>query len=370
MSAADRWYEVNQPERIASPALLIYPERVAQNIRHLLNMAGSPDRVRPHVKTCKAAEPIRMMIAAGIHQFKCATIAEAELLASCNAKDILLAYQPVGPTLDRLIALRKTYPNSIFSCLVDQLSAASAIAAKALADGAPMRVWIDINTGMNRTGIKAELAKDLYQLLVTQPGLLFQGLHCYDGHIHQVSLEERKAAVAIAYAPVRELCNHIETSMGARVNVVAGGTPTFPIHLENEEWVCSPGTFIYWDAGYLSFQEQSFLPAAVLLCRVVSMPTAETICVDLGHKAVAAENEIGKRVRFLNFPELVAVGQSEEHLVLSAGKGHRFDIGDLIYALPYHVCPSVALHATAQIIENGSLAGEWITVARNRKLKF
>ena len=101
-----------------------------------------------------------------------------------------------------------------------------------------------------------------------------------------------------------------------------------------------------------------------------NLPTATRICLDLGHKAVAAENEIGKRVRFLHAENLVPVGQSEEHLVLEAGEGHGYQPGDILYMLPWHVCPTIALHAAAQVVENHRLTGEWLTAARNRKISI
>ena len=92
------WYEINNIETIDSPALVIYQERILENISCLKQMVNNEvDRLRPHVKTNKIAEVCQMMRDAGIYKFKCATIAEAEMLAMIGAKDVLLAYQPVGP---------------------------------------------------------------------------------------------------------------------------------------------------------------------------------------------------------------------------------------------------------------------------------
>ena len=132
---------------------------------------------------------------------------------------------------------------------------------------------------------------------------------------------------------------------------------------------CSPGTFIYWDKGYLDLcPEQNFLPAAVLLTRVISLPSPNRICTDLGHKSVAPENEITRRVFFLNASGLNPVGQSEEHLVLEINDGKSYKVGDIFYGLPIHVCPTIALYDTAITIENGIATGEWKNIARDRKI--
>src|ERR1700754_3215354 len=103
------WYEISNIDQLDTPALVIYPDRVKENIRLAVEMAGDPARLRPHVKTHKSPETTRLMHAAGIRRFKCATIAEAEMLALEGAEDVLLVYQPIGPKAARLAALIRKY---------------------------------------------------------------------------------------------------------------------------------------------------------------------------------------------------------------------------------------------------------------------
>ncbi len=91
------WFEVKNVDSIDTPSLLVYKERVRKNIRRAVAAIGNVGLLRPHIKTNKMAEVCRMMMDEGIHKFKCATIAEAEMLAMIDAKDVLLAYQPCGP---------------------------------------------------------------------------------------------------------------------------------------------------------------------------------------------------------------------------------------------------------------------------------
>jgi D-serine deaminase-like pyridoxal phosphate-dependent protein len=141
------------------------------------------------------------------------------------------------------------------------------------------------------------------------------------------------------------------------------------VHAKRGVVECSPGTFIYWDRGYsLHCAEQPFLTAALVVSRVISLPDETKLCLDVGHKSVSAENELGKRIYFLNAPELVFIGQSEEHLVVDAGKHHHYKVGDVLYGLPYHVCPTIALYERAITIENNHITGEWKNIARDRKI--
>src|SRR4029453_2346126 len=103
---------------VASPALLIYPDRVQENIRRMIQIAGGVDPLRPHMKKNKLPEVIRMQMAQGIMKYKCATIAEAEVAAACSVPDVLLAYQPVGPNVQRLVQLGKKFPSTRFSALL------------------------------------------------------------------------------------------------------------------------------------------------------------------------------------------------------------------------------------------------------------
>src|SRR4029450_411009 len=99
------WYTVENVADIPSPALLVYPDRVDQNIRRMIEIAGGAERLRPHMKTNKLREVVRMHLDRGITRFKCATIAEAEMAAAAGAPDVLLAYQPVRPKVRRLVQL-------------------------------------------------------------------------------------------------------------------------------------------------------------------------------------------------------------------------------------------------------------------------
>lgn len=364
-------YRIKNVGQVDSPALVVYPEKVRENIAHAVRMVGDVGRLRPHVKTNKSAEATRLLMEAGISKFKCATIAEAEMLGICGAPDVLLAYQPVGPKLGRFIQLVQKYPATQFACLVDDESAANAMATASAGAGLEIPVLLDLNVGQNRTGIAPEAALKLYLSCSIMNGIRPVGLHAYDGHIRQTDFTTRKVACDEAFLAVEILQKKIvDAGLDAPV-IIAGGSPTFPIHAQRPGVECSPGTFIYWDKGYGDLcPEQPFMPAALLLTRVISLPDATKICLDLGHKSVAAENDISKRIWFPEAPNLIPLGQSEEHLVLEAGACHGFKVGDVLYGIPYHICPTVALFECAPIVEDGMVTGEWQMIARNRKITF
>jgi D-serine deaminase-like pyridoxal phosphate-dependent protein len=379
------WYTISNIAELDTPALVVYPDRVRENIRRAIEMVGDAARLRPHVKTHKSPQVTRMMLDAGIRQFKCATIAEAEMLALEGAPDVLLAYQPIGPKVERLVALIQKFPNTQFSCLIDNSAAAKAMARVFAAAGLVVAVWLDINVGMDRTGIApGPAAVQLYREAMELEGIIPVGLHAYDGHIRDSDPKARARRCDAAFETVLALREAIAAALpaavtsssisGAAPKIIAGGSPTFPIHARRAaEIQCSPGTFVYWDKGYGDqFPDQPFTPAALVVTRVISLRGETRLCLDLGHKSISAENEITKRVGLLNGPGLTAVGQSEEHLVVELngedGPGRNFQIGDVFYGVPYHICPTVALYERAYTVENGKAGADWRNVARDRKL--
>jgi hypothetical protein len=44
----DRWYELENPTEVYSPALLVYPDRIEENIRRMIKIARGAKHLRPH----------------------------------------------------------------------------------------------------------------------------------------------------------------------------------------------------------------------------------------------------------------------------------------------------------------------------------
>src|SRR6266702_3305213 len=103
------WFRLTNEAEVASPALLLFEERIDSNLRRMVEIAGDPARLRPHVKTHKLGPLVERQIALGIKKFKSATIAEAEMCAQAGAPDVLLAMPTVGPNVTRLCKLANKY---------------------------------------------------------------------------------------------------------------------------------------------------------------------------------------------------------------------------------------------------------------------
>ncbi|WP_025667322.1 D-TA family PLP-dependent enzyme [Aquimarina megaterium] len=361
-----KWYEISDVENVISPSLIVYPDRIKENIKMMIQIAGGTDALRPHIKTHKIAEIIKLQLQYGISKFKCATIAEAKLLATCGVKDILLAIQPVGINIDRFFELILTFPNSKFSTIVDNTETLQKIADLASKKQTLASVWLDINNGMNRTGILPNnQAITLYQKIEKYPNLIAKGLHVYDGHIHEPDFDLRKKECDKAFDLVLQLKNQIEL-LGIKIKtIIAGGTPTFSIHIKRDNIEVSPGTSLLWDQGYADkYEDLKFLPAAVLLGRVISKPKVNFICLDLGHKSVASEMNF-PRLKILNLENCKQISHSEEHLVVECVESEKYPIGTICYTIPTHICPTVPKYDKVLTVIGKKITGRWKIVARD-----
>lgn len=365
MNMNEIWNSVDGLDSVASPGLLLDVDRAEQNIHSMLRVVGGDvTRLRPHVKTHKMPNIIQMQMGAGISKFKAATIAEAKMVAQAGATDVLVAYPVVGHNVDRLSKLISEHSNTSFSVLADDPIGVNALADSHRSLESPLRVFIDVDCGMHRTGIAwGDALVHLQKAIEARSELAFAGLHVYDGHLHQPDLSQRKQATCETIAEVqRYVAEH-----GAP-EVVAGGSPTFAIWASESEYVCSPGTTVFWDIGYASnFPDLPFEIAAALITRVVSKPGGQRICVDLGYKSIAAEMPLDRRVHLPAIDEIQWIGQSEEHLVFETPAAESLSIGEPLLAFPRHICPTVALHDWANIIRDSQITGErWPVTARSR----
>ena len=364
------WYQIKNINEIDSPALVVYPHRIQKNIERMKEIVGDTQRLRPHVKTHKMAEVIEMQQRNGINKFKCATIAEAEMLGKNEVADVLLAYQPVGPKANRLAQLIEHFPKTKYACLVDDRDAAQHLSTIFQAKNKALDVWLDLDVGQHRTGVFADQgALDLFLFCKKLKGITPVGFHVYDGHVRDMDFSQRKIKSDACFKLVEKLVIELEALGISKPKIVAGGSPSFTVHAQRKGVDCSPGTCLLWDYGYHHLlPEQQFHYAALVITRIISKPSHNLICLDLGHKSIAAENPF-PRVHFLNLPNAKAVSQSEEHLVLDVGDNSKYKVGMPFYGVPIHICPTCALYEKAFVVEeDGMVKKEWRIVARDRRI--
>jgi len=362
-------YHFEQEGIVPSPALIYYKDQIERNTEEAIRIAGGAGRMWPHVKTHKMSEMIKMQIAMGVRRFKCATVSEIRMAAGAGAEHILWAYPLVGPNIGLFLQLAGEFPQCMLYALEDDPDCLRELSAAACAKGMRANVLLDINIGMDRTGMPLEKAEEFYREAEQMPGVRIRGLHCYDGHIHDHDLNERREHAhggAEASLKMREHLNGLGYDCGI---VILGGTPTFPCHAQLENVFLSPGTLFVSDAGYCgNFPDIAVQPAAAVLTRVISHPAEGLFTLDTGTKAISADAN-PRGVLFGMEEKCTPVLSSEEHWVFKMNPGcenERPAVGSVLFAVPTHICPTTTLYDAAYVCENGRLTGVWKVDARSR----
>ncbi|MDR1832208.1 MAG: D-TA family PLP-dependent enzyme [Fusobacteriaceae bacterium] len=353
--------------------MIYYKEIIEENTRKAIAVAKSAENLWPHIKSHKMREMVLLQMTMGIKRFKCATIAEGEMLGMLKAPRVIVAYPLIGPNIKRFAKLVKTYPDTEFFAIGDDLKQLKLLGNCAVENGEFYQVLVDMNLGMNRTGVPCAQSAAFYEKASPIPGIQLRGFHCYDGHHGIPDLEERQSAVDAVHEKIRAVKEELAAKNLPCEILVMGGTPSFPCHARHEGVYLSPGTLFLSDYGYCSkFKDMPFVPGALVLTRVVSHPEKGYFTLDLGHKGIAADPP-GSRGKIVGLDHVVEMGQSEEHWVFRMEEGHEGEvpaIGTELYVIPTHICPTTALYPAVLVAEHGEIVDTWSVDARNRKLEI
>ena len=350
---------------VDTPALVLDKAKLTRNIRRMAEFAaGGPAKLRPHAKTHKCVEIAKLQLAAGAVGITCAKVGEAEALADGGIPDILIANQIIGPLkIARLVDLAKRCTVTV---AVDDAENVRRLSAAAVAAGVTLRVFVEVDVGMERCGVQAgEPAAGAGPSGRGGRGLVFAGLQSYEGHLQNlVPFDEREARTREDMRKALTAKEHIEAA-GLRVAAVSGcgtGTHTITGRLPwMTELQC--GSYATMDAQYASVGGADYENALTVLVTVISRPRPEMAIIDAGLKAVTPE---------FGDPTVLVEGAtwhdfSEEHgEVALSGPAQDLRVGDKIELIPRHGCTTVNLYDRYNVVEDGALTDTWRVAARGR----
>ncbi len=353
--------------RLETPNLCLDLDRFESNLAAMARtIAAHQKQWRPHSKCHKSPEVARRQMAAGAIGVTCAKVSEAEIFASAGIRDILIAHIPVGPTrIDRITELCKS-ADVIVTC--DHYAQAEPLAAACRDKGVQCRVLVDINIGMNRTGITpGRDAIELAQGITRLPGLQLAGIMGYEGHAMPLMDAEAKERLIRESLGVLEQSREQFLQAGLCCDIVsAGGTGSLSYAAQCPGVTeLQSGGGIFGDPFYTRMPGVSgYEPALTVLCTVVSRPALDRAVLDAGRKAITAEMHIPV---VKGAPDARVVMHSAEHIVLELGPDSRgLRIGDHVELIVGYADFTTLLHDDFLCFRGDRLTEVWPITGRGK----
>lgn len=363
--------------QLNTPVLVIDRPALERNIARMADFAASKGvKLRPHAKTHKSVDIAKLQIAAGAVGLCCAKIGEAEVLADGGLSAGLLITSPVvsASAVARLIKLNAATTDLMV--VVDNPVNVAALGQAAGATGKPLKVVIDLDPGIHRTGVASpEAAVALWQAIQAQPALIYGGLQCYCGmQQHIESFADRKANLEDRGAYIRSVVDALTAAGGPPPIVSGSGTGSHRIDSELGIFTeFQVGSYVFMDGQYLvcdiagNGADESPYEASLLIdARVVSANTPGMATIDAGFKALSTDAEPpkvlggapdGSRYFFMG----------DEHGAILPPPGTTTPVLDdrVILGAP-HCDPTVNLYDTYHVVDGDTLVALWPVSARGR----
>ena len=348
---------------ITTPALILDLRVVRRNITAMANAMSGPTQLRPHAKSHKCAQVARMQIDSGAQGVTVATVWEAAALADAGIDDILVANEVVGWEKVRAAAETAKRVRRLTVAVDDDRNAMELSAAAASAD-TKIGVLIDIDTGMNRCGVRtSEDALNLADRLSRLPGLRLLGVMGYEGHCvleKDRAVRAAKAAAAVGYV-LGIVDRLIEADHTVEV-VSAGGTGTWDMTGANPRITeIQAGSYVFMDTTREAIVPD-FACGLTVLTTVVSRQ-GTTLVLDGGRKTVGVEFTL-PRIAGEAGATATPRGAAEEHLLFDVTADCPLKVGDRVEVIPGYCPTTVNLHDVYYVAEGDTIVDIWPVLAR------
>lgn len=360
-------------EELDTPCLVVHAEILDRNLQEMAEYAAQRGiKLRPHQKTHKTAEIARMQRELGAIGGTCAKIGEAEALVDAGVMDdILLAYQVVGPKkIERLL---KLMDRAHITVGVDTVDGARLLSHAMEQAGREIDVLIEVNTGLNRAGIKpGDEVLALARAVHDMPGLRMRGIFTHEGHAGRAGSKGELDDLARKAGEDMIRTAELLRENGLPVDVVSVGSTPAAFATTNVSGITEmrPGTYVFNDnSGFRLGRITPDRCALRILATVISRPAPDRAVVDAGSKTLAMDPSPSKPGHgyIVEYPDATIARLSEEHGVVELPEGSRgLKVGDTVEIIPNHVCPTVNLQDEMYVVRDGEVVDTWPVVARGK----
>ena len=333
-----------------TPALILDIERAQANARRMLeHCAGLGVTLRPHAKTPKSIDAVKLATGGRLSTIAVSTLAEAEHFAKAGFSDVLYA---VGITPNKFARAARIGPS--LSLTLDSLAMARAVAASDL----PGPVLIEIDCGEHRGGLPADdhALEDIARTLGPQ----FAGIMTHAGHAYATDdLAQVSHTAAVEAEAARTAAGRLRQA-GLEVKTVSvGSTPTV-LQAGALDGVTEvrAGIYLFYDLSQFGRNVCRIddIALSVLASVIGHNRAAGVLTIDAG--ALAMSKDIGAQKHLpgsgygwlCDAETLAPLGLSidvvhQEHgtvRVPDPAVYDRLPVGSLVRVLPIHACLTAA----------------------------
>ncbi|MDZ4689052.1 MAG: DSD1 family PLP-dependent enzyme [Planctomycetaceae bacterium] len=350
-----------------TPVLCLDRDRLERNIRTMIDTVHAGGKAwRPHAKGHKTPALAWREIDAGAAGITCAKLGEAEVFAAAGLHNILVANVIAGERKAERLAGLCRWSTPIICC--DHYAQAEPIAAACRRLGVTCRVLVDINIGMNRTGIRpGKDAVELGQAIDRLDGLQLLGIMGYEGHLLKLADKDDKVRQIRESVGILEHCRDSFLKHGLRCDIVsAGGTGSVAITSHCPAVTeLQAGGGVFGDPMYVNLCGLDGVePAVTVLATVVSRPTLERAVLDAGRKTT---NPDVHPPSVKGYPDAVIQSLSAEHCTLQLGpESQTLRIGDQVELIVGYSDFTTLLHEEFYVFHGDRLEAIWPIWARGR----
>lgn len=361
-------------EDVDTPALLVDVDQLEANIRRYAEMAAKNGvQLRPHIKTHKTLEIARMQLSAGASGITTAKLGEAEVFANAGINDIFVAYPVIGDEKARRAAALAQRCHVIVG--VESPKGIQQLSKAATEVGSTIFIRVEINSGLNRTGIAPDVAEALCRQVLAAPGLHLEGIFTFRGASFPGAPSKDPALLGRLEGELMiSLAEQLRKADIPIQAVSVGSTPTASSAAEVPGITeVRPGTYVFFDrmttkAGTSSSNEI----ALSILATVVSRPAPNIAILDAGSKTfcgdiIPANAGLEGYAVTTDGRNGVVVRMNEEHGIVELAPGFAPEVGDKIAFYPNHVCTTVNLSDEVIMTQKGRVKEVWQVAARGRR---
>jgi D-serine deaminase-like pyridoxal phosphate-dependent protein len=357
---------------IDTPAVVIDLKVMERNLGRLAEYCREKQlRLRPHAKTHKIPELAHKQIAMGACGITVAKASEARVMVEAGIRDVLVAY-PIA-TDSKARELATLAERASIGVSLDSEDVAEILSRQAVVQQVRIGALVEIDVGFGRCGVStAEQAISLARRIVQLPGLQFNGLMFYPGHMLAPEVERRRLLMG-----VNECLDRIQAAFGRdgfALNCVSGGsTPTaFMSHEFHGVTEIRPGMYPLYDRNMLTIRVCELRDcAAAVIVTVVSTAVPGKCIVDGGSKTFSSDrllagNGVGHGL-VLEDEAAVFVAMSEEHGHLDISKSIRkYRVGERLTIIPNHICATINMHDQVYVTDASRVQCVWRVAGRGK----